>query len=332
MTPTILRAARQPGKAATHPATLPLLLPLLGLLLATPAAAQRPAFDDVPIVPRTANKVPYAGPQTGGKPPPLGDTGPDRVSPFANGPTIPPRPGDRGSASNGPVPNGPLPNGPLPGGPVPSGRPSSSGTGFVVAPGRVMTNNHVVADCARTVARNAAGTRVNARVLGTDTRRDLAILAVTPDLGPALAFRVNPPVRRGETVVIYGFPLYGLLSAGPTLTTGVLSALSGIKDSPLNFEITAPVNPGNSGGPMLDDHGNVIGVVVAKINALRVAQITDGDIPQNVNFAVKGTEALAFLQSQNVATGTATSINGAKTPADIGDIANASTMFLECFR
>lgn len=313
MTPMILRAARQPGKAPARIA----LWPLLACLLAMPAAAQRPAFDDVPIVPRTGNKVPYAGPQNSGKPPPLGDTGPDRASPFANGPTVPPRPGDRGSAFNGPLPGG---------------RPSSSGTGFIVAPGRVMTNNHVVADCARTVARNAAGTRVNARVLGTDTRRDLAVLAVAPDLGPALAFRANPPVRRGETVVIYGFPLYGLLSAGPTLTTGVLSALSGIKDSPLNFEITAPVNPGNSGGPMLDDHGNVIGVVVAKINALRVAQITDGDIPQNVNFAVKGTEALAFLQSQNVATRTAASVDGTKTPADIGDIANASTMFLECFR
>ena len=304
---------RQPGKAAVRAASWP----LLACLLATPAAAQRPAFDDAPIVPRTANKVPYAGPQNSGKPPPLGDTGFDRASPFANGPIVPPRPGDRGSASNGPVP---------------SGRPSSSGTGFVVAPGRVMTNNHVVADCARTVARNAAGTRVSARVLGTDARRDLAILAVSPDLGPPLAFRANPPVRRGETVVIYGFPLYGLLSAGPTLTTGVVSALSGIKDTPLNFEITGSVNPGNSGGPLLDDHGNVIGVVVAKLNALRVAQITDGDIPQNVNFAVKGSEALAYLQSQNVATRTAISTDAAKTPADIGDIANASTMFLECFR
>ena len=301
---TILRAGWLLGK----------LTPLTCLvLLATPAAAQRLPFDDVPIVPRTANKAPYAGPQTGGKPPPLADG----ASPFANGPTIPPRQDPRQNADRSAIP---------------TGRPSASGTGFVVAPGRIMTNNHVVAECDRTVARNAAGVRVNARVLATDTRRDLAVLAVPQDLGPALAFRADPAVRRGETVVIYGFPLYGLLSSGPTLTTGVLSALSGIKDSSLNFEITAPVNPGNSGGPLLDDHGNVIGVVVAKINTMRLAQLTDGDIAQNINFAVKGTEALAFLQSQNVVPRTTTSLNAIKNPADIGDIANPSTMFLECFR
>lgn len=305
----ILRAARRPGKLAR-----PTLL--AGLILASPAAAQRLPFDDTPVVPRT-NKTPYAGPQSAGKPPPLPpDAAPSVASPFATGPVVPPRP-DARQADRGALP---------------AGRPSASGTGFVVAPGRVMTNNHVIAECDRTVARNAAGTRVNARVLGTDTRRDLAVLAVPQDLGPALAFRADPPVRRGETVVIYGFPLYGLLSSGPTLTTGVLSALSGIKDSPLNFEITAPVNPGNSGGPLLDDHGNVIGVVVAKINAMRLAQLTDGDIAQNVNFAVKGSEALAFLQSQNVAPRTITSADAPRNTADIGDIANPSTMFLECFR
>lgn len=279
------------------------------VLLASPAAAQRSAFDDGPTVPRNAGKVPYAGPQTGGKPPPLPAAS---GSPFADGPRLPPD-ADRGA--------------------VPSGRPSASGTGFVVASGRVMTNNHVIAECDRTVARNAGGRRVNARVLATDRRRDLAVLAVPPDLGPPLAFRADPPVRRGETVVTYGFPLYGLLSSGPTLTTGDISALSGIRDNPTNYQISAAVNPGNSGGPLLDSQGNVIGVVVSKLNAMRTAEMTGGDIPQNVNFAVKGTEALAFLQAQGIAPRTAPSPAGApKAPADIGDIANPSTVFLECFR
>lgn len=293
------------------------------VLLGAPAQAQRSPFDTGPSG-ASGGKVPYAGPQTGAKPPPLGGSGEGRGGSgggsgsgpsygFNDGPRVPSRGGeDRG--------------------PIPTGRPSASGTAFIVAPGRIMTNNHVVAECDRTVARNARGTRVAARVLATDRRRDLAVLAVPEDLGPSLSFRASPAVRRGEGVVTYGFPLYGLLSSGPTLTTGDISALSGLRDNPANFQISAAVNPGNSGGPLLDGQGNVIGVVVSKLNAARVAQMTDGDIPQNVNFAVKGTEALAFLQAQGVNPQTAASIGTSKPPADIGDIANASTVFLECFR
>ena len=292
-------------------------LPVLAclVLLGVPAYAQRSPFDVGPSRP-AGGKVAYSGPQTGAKPPPLGasgsGSGPGPALGFNDSPRVPSRGDDRG--------------------PLPSGRPSASGTGFVVAPGRVMTNNHVVAECDRTVARNARGTRVAARVLATDRRRDLAVLAVPDDLGPPLSFRASPAVRRGEGVVTYGFPLYGLLSSGPTLTTGDISALSGLRDNPANFQISASVNPGNSGGPLLDGQGNVIGVVVSKLNAMRVAQMTDGDIPQNVNFAVKGTEALAFLQAQGVNPQTAASTGTAKPAADIGDIANPSTVFLECFR
>ena len=98
----------------------------------------------------------------------------------------------------------------------------------------------------------------------------------------------------------YGFPLTGLLSSGPTLTTGDVSALTGLRDNPNHFTITAPVQPGNSGGPLLDAQAHVIGVVVAKLNAARIAQMTGGDIPQNVNFAIKGSEALAFLAANGV--------------------------------
>ena len=170
-----------------------------------------------------------------------------------------------------------------------SGRPhpASSGTGFVVADGRLVTNNHVVEGCGRMVARNAAGTEQAAPVLATDRQRDLALLSIPTSLGPPLTFRSQPDVRRGETVVTFGFPLFGLLSNGPTLTTGDISALSGLRDNQINYQISAPVQPGNSGGPLLDNSGNVVGIVVAKLNAARIAEMTDGDIPQNVNFAVK---------------------------------------------
>ncbi len=79
----------------------------------------------------------------------------------------------------------------------------------------------------------------------------------------------------------------GLLSASPTLTTGEISALSGLADHQGRFQVSAPLNPGNSGGPLLDRQGNVVGVAVAKLNAAQIAARI-GDIPQNVNFAIKG--------------------------------------------
>lgn len=208
----------------------------------------------------------------------------------------------------------------------------SSGSGFVAAPGRLLTNNHVVEDCRRMVARNAAGESAPAQVLATDRPRDLAILAVRDGFAPPLAFRDGPTVARGEGVVTYGFPLSGLLSSGPTLTTGNVSALSRLHDDPRDFEISAPVQPGNSGGPLLDMGGNVIGIVVAKLNATRVAAMNDGDIPQNVNFAVKGTEVLAFLREQGVRPRTVVSGALTRSAAEVGETANVSTVFLRCYK
>lgn len=325
----ILREATPPGKPPAapphaltrrrrlpHPAAMRVtLLAALGIL-AMPAAAQKP----LPLAPGddpAPAKRPYGGPQYNGKPPPLG--APDGTSPSAGVPRPPEsRPPDARPPDRDPPPTGE--------------RPASSGTGFVAAPGRVMTNNHVVAECGRVVARNAAGTRVNARVLATDRERDLALLAVPNDFGPPLTFRASPEVRRGETVVTYGFPLSGLLSSGPTLTSGDISALAGLRNNPANFQISAPVQPGNSGGPLLDSQGSVVGVVVSKLNAARIAQMTGGDIPQNVNFAVKGTEALAFLRANGVQPRTAPSTGPDKRNFEVGEIANPSTLYLQCFR
>lgn len=288
--------------ASTHDPRRPLRSALRAslaavLLLAAPARAQQ-----------ADGKRPYYGETPSGKPAPLvrapdAQPAPERAA----------RPGAAGL-------------------PPARERPASSGTGFLVAGGRLLTNNHVVDDCGRVVARNAAGRRVSARVDAKDERRDLALLTVPADFGPALPFRDAPPIRRGEAVVTYGFPLSGLLSSGPTLTTGDVSALAGLKDNPNNLQISAPVQPGNSGGPLLDSQANVVGVVVSKLNAARVAQLAGGDIPQNVNFAVKGTEALAFLRAQGVQPRTAPSSGADRRAFEVGEVANASTVFLQCYR
>ncbi len=129
----------------------------------------------------------------------------------------------------------------------------------------------------------------------------------------------------------FGFPLSGLLSSGPTLTTGDVSALAGLRDNPTNIQISAPVQPGNSGGPLLDSQANVIGVVVSKLNAARIAEMTGGDIPQNVNFAVKGTEALAFLRANGVQPRVVSSSGADKRNTEIGQVANLSTVHVLCY-
>jgi S1-C subfamily serine protease len=216
-----------------------------------------------------------------------------------------------------------------PGAPPPgaTGRTLSTGTGFIVASGRALTNHHVVEGCRAVQVRSARGTQVQGRVLASDRDRDLALLEVPADVGPPLAFRRDGNIRRGEGVVTYGFPLAGLLSSGPTLTTGEISALAGLADNQRQFQISAPVQPGNSGGPLLDTGGNVVGVIVSKLNAQRIAQRT-GDIPQNVNFAVKGSEALDFLRQHRVEP--QLSDGTGRSAAEIGEHAHPSVLFLRC--
>ena len=278
-----------------------------------------------------------------GKPPPLGGQQPQMELP-------PPQqfdPGPRGAPSLDPPPRAapqprqipslagkppPLPPGNGPFGAVPEGgRARSSGTGFAVGPGRIMTNHHVVEGCTEMRVRTSTGVEFTAAVQVSDQQRDLALLTARGDVGPPLRFRASPQIRRGEPVVTYGFPLAGLLSSGPTLTTGDVSALSGLRDNQQQFQISAPVQPGNSGGPLLDLAGNIVGVVTSKLNAQRVAQST-GDIPQNVNFAIKGTEAVDFLRRNGVNPQMADSTNTLRNAAEVGEVAHASTLFLRCMR
>lgn len=210
-------------------------------------------------------------------------------------------------------------------------RPTSSGSGFIVDDGRALTNHHVIDGCRRVMVRTATNQTLPATVLASDARRDLALLSFAPGAGPPLRFREAPAVARGEQVVTYGFPLSGVLSSGPTLTSGDISALAGLRDNPLHFQISAPVQPGNSGGPLLDQRGHVVGVVVSKLNAMRIAQMTGGDIPQNVNFAIKGAEAVAFLREHGVTPGFATSSGPDRRTSEVGEVAHASTLFIQCF-
>jgi uncharacterized protein len=161
---------------------------------------------------------------------------------------------------------------------------ASNGTGFVVSrQGHVLTNHHVIEGCSSVHAR-VDGFNKKIAVVGMDAENDLAVLKLPSPLPSVAHFREGRTIRPGDGVVVIGFPLAGLLASEAQVTTGTVSALAGIGNNTRFVQITAPVQPGNSGGPLLDQSGNIAGMVVSKLNALTMAKAT-GDIPQNINFA-----------------------------------------------
>jgi S1-C subfamily serine protease len=207
---------------------------------------------------------------------------------------------------------------------------SFSGTAFFISSeGKALTNAHVVQGC-RQISVNKDGHSSPAKLVASDERNDLALLEA--NVNPTQTAKWRFRVRQGEEIVVYGFPLTRVLASTGNVATGNITALAGIADDSRFFQISAPVQPGNSGGPLLDRGGAVIGIVVAKLNALRIAAAT-GDIPQNINFAIKGSIVAGFLDAQRVsyADSSSSSASALSTP-DIAERAKLFTVHVTCLR
>jgi len=208
---------------------------------------------------------------------------------------------------------------------------SVSGSGFVVSRNAyIVTNNRVVADCVGDIHGNLVGQApVKLRVVSADEENDLALLQGTKkfkekDIATIRASAVNS----GDQVVAIGYPLHGLLTSDLTVTTGIISSLAGLHNDTRFLQISVPVQPGNSGGPLHDNSGNIVGVVSAKLDALRMVKAT-GDIPQNINFAIKTGALRDFLDNSAVPYQTADPGSEMKT-ADIASAARTYTMLISC--
>jgi S1-C subfamily serine protease len=205
-----------------------------------------------------------------------------------------------------------------------------NGTGFVVSQsGHIVTNNHVVDGCVGDIQGNLSGeAQVPLRVVSTDKTNDLALLQ-----GPAGSFKAmasirDKPIRSGDSVVAIGYPYHGLLTSDFTVTTGIVSSLSGLLNDTRFLQISAAVQPGNSGGPLLDSRGQVVGIVAAKLNALKFASAT-GTIPENINFAIKPGALRDFLDNSVVPYRTSDNQSELGT-ADIAKNAREFTLLVSC--
>jgi S1-C subfamily serine protease len=212
---------------------------------------------------------------------------------------------------------------------APKAAKSWSGTGFVIsANGHILTNNHVADGCTDLKGNLGGQAPVVLRVVSKDPTNDLAVLQ-----GPVETFKSFAKIRdralhSGDSVVAIGYPYHGLLSSDFTVTTGIVSSLSGIKNDTRELQISAAVQPGNSGGPLFDANGLIVGIVTAKLDTISVARAT-GTIPENINFAIKTGAIRDFLDNSVVPYETASPASELKT-SDIANNARAFTLLITC--
>jgi tetratricopeptide (TPR) repeat protein len=169
----------------------------------------------------------------------------------------------------------------------------STGTGFFVTPtGYLLTDFHVVKGAA-SIRVKIGNVFLPASVVATDSVNDIAVLKVD-GIHLCIPLGDSNAVLLGQTVFTVGFPKTGLQGLSPKLTKGEISSLAGIQDDPRTFQVSVPIQPGNSGGCLADESGNAIGLVESTLSTVQTVNGT-GDILQNVNYATKISYARTLL-------------------------------------
>lgn len=172
----------------------------------------------------------------------------------------------------------------------------STGSGFfVTADGHLITNYHVVESAESITVVLSDGREVAATIVATDADNDVALLD-TDVLSMPLPFSGSGEPMRGDEVLTLGYPLVTIQGQEQRANFGRVNALTGVGGDPRFLQIDVPIQPGNSGGPLLDASGRVVGVVTATLNQLLTLR-ESGALPQNVNYAVKS-EFVAPLLGQ----------------------------------
>jgi TPR repeat protein len=205
----------------------------------------------------------------------------------------------------------------------------STGTGFVInTNAHIVTNHHVISDCKRIEIINS---KINSRakVLFADEINDLAVIKSNSPVNSYAFLRGGRGIRVGADIITVGYPLGTTLGESVKVTTGNISSVTGFANDTTIMQITAPIQLGNSGGPVLDMSGNVVGVVSAKINELAVVKET-GSLLQNINLAIKSQTLQMFLDAHQIDYKMKNSDTKSET-ADIVEAAQEYTIRVTCY-
>ena len=163
----------------------------------------------------------------------------------------------------------------------------SAGTAWPIAEGYVITNNHVVANADRVTLIHLSGEKISATVTHRDETNDIALLSVkdTASLPPALPLSINS-ARLGASVFTIGYPRLDVMGDSPKLTNGIISSINGMYGDTSTYQISVPVQPGNSGGPLLNMNGEVVGVVTSMLGSTNPDN-GDTTLLPNISYALK---------------------------------------------
>ncbi|MDO5657874.1 MAG: serine protease [Paracoccus sp. (in: a-proteobacteria)] len=197
--------------------------------------------------------------------------------------------------------------------------PRSSGSGFrITAQGAVLTSRHVIGDCAEVTVDGTPAER-----LAISETSDMALIAGPP--GGYLALAQGQAALNSD-VTVAGFPLNGLLG-GLNVTRGAVSAERGIEGNATQFQFSAPIQPGSSGGPVVDAMGHVTGIVLAKLDDMLTAAEW-GIIAQNVNFGLHIAPARDLLAEAGLSPPDAPA--PPESPEAMGALLQSATVLIEC--